>query len=579
MDEAAKLEGLDGVGGQGAAANQDDEVWGQKAADDVMDIEGGADSLPDEATLTFPGPIAQTFYFDDGDVVGIQGPVGSGKTTTLLRSRLRRARTAPRSTQDRIRRYKLLVVRETYRELWSTTIPSYLEVFPKSLGEWSGGRGDPVTHKIKFSDEFGEIEMITEFMAFGDDVVASMRGIQVTDIWLNEADTMNVLVLVSAITRIDRYPAKEHLGPSPEFPNGYPPEHRSYGQVVCDFNAPDEENWTYDVFHDEEKRKETAAMLAVEAEDGARAIAINFHRQPGYGEAGAENMDNLSPTYYPRQIAAMKLAGRGDMIERLVYNRIVYLKVGDPVFSREFNRRIHVMPEGTPIPSGLRLRLGLDQGLLGAAVALSFEPPYFWTVWGEMMFPKERLQAADFGRRLSDWLDETFPGATIEGAYGDLAGEKTASEAVEETENWNKIVSDESGIKIRPQRIGGNRIQPRLEAVRAGLEYLEGGRPGVVIHPSCKFMRRGFEARYVYAEEIGPDGDRRKVPNKRFFEANVMDALQYGMLSEARPDGTTPISAGRRNNPQQRRKARRHGAPDTRKRLTATHDVSNPYGG
>lgn len=42
-----------------------------------------------------PGPVANAFFFCDADVIGIRGPVGSGKITAHLRSRVRRAQMMP----------------------------------------------------------------------------------------------------------------------------------------------------------------------------------------------------------------------------------------------------------------------------------------------------------------------------------------------------------------------------------------------------------------------------------------------------------------------------------------------------
>ena len=85
-------------------------------------------------------------------------------------------------------------------------------------------------------------------------------------------------------------------------------------------------------------------------------------------------------------------------------------------------------------------------------------------------------------------------------------------------------------------------IQPRLEAVRAPLEFVQGGRPGLLIHPRCKFLIRGFEARYVWKDETDANGDKRKIPDKSLTEANVMDALQYLLLSKHKGNGLSPIS-------------------------------------
>ncbi|AZB58701.1 hypothetical protein [Cereibacter sphaeroides] len=566
----------------GGVPDQADRLAEMDAAEAIATLEGAdfAVQMPDVAAFTFPGPTAELLYWSDADIVGIQGPVGSGKTTTVLKSRLRRAVMMPRSTIDleqlpdgRVvgwRRYKLLVVRETYRQLWSTTIPSYLEVYPKALGTWSGGRGDPVTHVIQFDDGEGPIEFRVEFMAFGDDVIASMRGVQTTDIWLNETDTVPVEVLTAGIGRIDRWPGASHF-------EGYPPELRGYGQICADFNAPDEDNWTFTVFHNEDERRRMADAMTAGLPEGARPIRIEFYNQPGYGQPGCENLHNLSASYYPRQIAAMRLAGRGDMIDRLVYNKIVYLRAGDPVFKREFNRRIHVAESTIEPERGVPLRIGLDQGFKGAAIVAQFVPPFHWLFLAELHFPAERLMAATFGQRLADLLERRFPGLEVEGGWADMAGEHGASQAADENDTWNKLVGEAAGFRVRPQKVGTNRIQPRLEAMRAALEFIHGGRPGLLIDPSCKFTIRGFEARYVWKDEVDANGDKRKVPDKSLTEANVMDAGQYVLLSESKPSGLSKFSfpgaaaAASGTGPGSRR-------PQPAGGLLTGYDVFNPYG-
>lgn len=582
---AARKVGVDDSG----AADRADALAAMGAADAVasLDLPNGAVQMPDMETRAFPGPIAEAFYWDDGDVIGIVGPVGSGKTTTLLKSRLRRAVMMPRSTIDLDdqgrgwRRYKLLVIRATYRQLWSTTIPSYLEVYPKAMGEWSGGRGDPVTHVIQFEDEHGPIEFRVEFMAFGDDIIASMRGVQTTDIWLSETDTNPVEVLTTGIGRINRWPGLKHFA-------GYPLAQQGYGQIVCDFNAPDEDNWTFKVFYNDAERQKmvdvlNGAMVTAALEMGlpasaARVASIGFYQQPGYGEKGCENLHNLAPSYYPLQIATMKLAGRGDMIDRLVYNKTVYLRTGEPVFQREFNARIHVSPTPLEIDPSRELLLGLDQGFKGAAVIAQFVEPFQWRILAELHFPKERLFGAEFGRRLRDLLDTRFAGIRIGGGWGDIAGESGAAQA-EENATWNRAVSKAAEFSIRPQRIGANRLAPRLEAVRAALEFIHGGEPGILIDPSCTFLRRGFEARYVWVDEIDASGDKRKVPDKHQTEANVIDALQYLLLSKSRGDGLSPASfpdgksalLGHNGGP-------RMGREDPARGAVTGYSVMNPYG-
>lgn len=582
---------------QGVGGPMDDRVdeligLDAKQAIETLSADLGAGNADLDAPAAFPGPIAEAAYWDDGAIVGIQGPVGSGKTTTMLKSRLRRAMAAPCSVIDGRRRYKLLVIRATYRQLWSTTIPDFLKVFPKHLGEWSGGRGGPVTFTMLHDDGLridpppghtgdwsNEILFIVEFMAFGDDIQGSLRGYQATDIWMHEMDTNPQDVLINAITRIGRFPDQEHY-------RGYPAAMRDYGQLVGDFNAPEPGNWTIDLFHEGEKRAELLELMNAELPEGADAIRISFYRQPGFGEPGCENLPNLPPSYYHKQVATLTLQGRGDQIDRLVYNKIVYAKAGEPVFQREFSRRVHVSDVTLKPWPGLPLMVGLDQGFKGAAVVgqvmtdgVGRSQRIFWQILAELHFPKERLMAKIFGERLAELLETRFPGFAVAGGWGDMAGEAGASQAADENDTWNRLVSRAAGFRIRPQKIGTNRLQPRLEAVRAALEApTSAGRVGLLIDPSCEFLIAGFTARYVWAFEVDARGDKRKVPNKSLTEANVMDALQYLLLSHVRADGTieAPLS------PADRGLVGHNGGPPLTGEfggLTTGYDVLNPYGG
>lgn len=580
---------------QVAALSEDriDELVGldAKLAIESLGADFGADKIEFDAPEFFPGPIAEAAYWDDASVVGLQGPVGSGKTTTMLKSRLRRAMCAPRSVIDGRRRYKLTVTRANYRQLWATTIPDFLKVYPKQMGDWAGGKGGPVTYVMIFDDGqhvapppghqgewFNDILFTVEFMAYGDDIQASIRGLQTTDFWLHEMDTNPEEVIANGITRVGRYPGQEHY-------KGYPAQLRDYGQLCGDFNAPEPGNWAIKLFHDEKARTEMLAQMNASLDEGAAPIRISFYRQPGYGEPGCENLQNLGPSYYQKQIATLRLMGRGDQIDRLVYNKIVHTRAGEPVFSREFNRRVHVADAPiTPWP-GVPLMIGLDQGFKGAAVVgqvltegTGRWQKVFWQILAELHFPEERLMAKTFGTRLSDLLDRRFHGLPVAGGWADMAGEQGASQSADENDTWNRLVSRAAGFRIRPQKIGTNRIQPRLEAVRAALEApVNAGRVGLLIDPSCEFLIAGFEARYVWAFEVNQKGDKVKVPNKALTEANVMDALQYLLLSHVRADGTTETPTP----PEQRGLIGHNGGPSLSGGdggLSTRHDVLNPYG-
>ena len=58
---------------------------------------------------------------------------------------------------------------------------------------------------------------------------------------------------------------------------------------------------------DEDARARSESRAA----ERIKPVWIAFYNAPGYGQPICENLQNLSPCYYKRQIASMKLAGRG----------------------------------------------------------------------------------------------------------------------------------------------------------------------------------------------------------------------------------------------------------------------------
>ena len=440
----------------------------------------------------------------------------------------------PRSCIDGIRHYKVVLARHTLRALWSTTMPSWWSVMPKKLGTWAGGRGEPVTHTIVFEDAHGPIHFTAEFMAFGEsagEIEANIRGVQTTDLALEEMDTNPVTVFTGGITRIDRYPGAAHFAHLPR-------AMQSYGQISGSYNAPDENNWTVRVMEGLNMDAEARQMRDTLGEEG---VKITFFRQPGYDEPGCENLHNLGPKYYPRAIAGMKAEGKGNDVDRLVYNRIGFLRIGEPVFKAHFKRHVHVSPTPlAPVP-GVALRIGLDQGYFGAAVIGQFLRPFQWRILGELAF-KEGSFAPEFGRSLREMLNTRWPGYRIfDPVYCDMAG--SASESLEDV-TWMSQVAEAARLPIEPQRLGGNRVEPRLAVWRAAMDWDQFGTPGLLIDPSCQMMIRGLANDYVWDQEADKSENRGRRPKKRGIRAaDIIDAGGYMMLGESLPDGRPLTSA------------------------------------
>src|SRR4029077_3314657 len=100
-----------------------------------------------------PGPVASRFMASGARIQILNGPVGSGKTTACFMKAVWLASQQAVSvcrTVDlgdgvarAVRKFKLATIRDTYRSLWKTTIPSWFKRFPAEAGEWNGAVDAP----------------------------------------------------------------------------------------------------------------------------------------------------------------------------------------------------------------------------------------------------------------------------------------------------------------------------------------------------------------------------------------------------------------------------------------------------
>lgn len=468
-----------------------------------------------------PGLVAARFLASDARVRGIMGPVGSGKTGACLMEMLYRGmRQAPHPV-DRVRRTKFAVVRDTYRQLEKTTIPSWNRWVGKKLGQWSGGSGGvPATHTVEFDAPDGTIvNLVVEFIGLGDNAVDKvMPGWEGTGAYLNEADKLSEDVLTYLRGRIGRYPAVDAAA-------GF--AGATWRGIWLDFNAPDTEHWLYEKFVE----NPPAGYQFFQQPGGLIPTAGGYVVNPR-----AENLRNLIPGYYDEQIEGQPKW----YIRRMVLNQWGASRDGEPVYE-EYNDDIHCsLDDLEPIP-GLPLVIGADAGLTPAVVILQRMPNGQWRVLDELVAPPKGMGAKRFGEELKRLLEERYapwvkayqiwkaerrPGdpAPI-AAWGDPAANARAS--TDET-TWLQVMSATTGIHFRPAP--SNHLTIRLEAVRQPLTRLIDGQPAFLLSRCCKILRKGFNSGYrlTRVQIVGVNRFSDE-PQKNEF-SHVHDGLQYGML-------------------------------------------------
>ncbi len=441
-----------------------------------------------------PGPVSQAFYEDLSDVSMIMGPIGSAKTSTALMKFVLRAVAQRKSPTDGVRYTKWCVVRDTYRQLKKTTIPSWLDWIPKNIGIWTGGGNEPAVHTIRFNIAPAGmprdiVHMEVQFVGLGEQTIeAAMRGWEGTGVYLNEADKLSKDVLTNVRGRLGRYPNMKRHGGATWF------------GVWCDMNAPDEENWTYDTFID--NLPET----------------YKFYRQPGGMDPGAENRENLAPGYYEKL-----MTGQPDWyIRRNIDNLFGYSRDGKPVFP-EFNDVIHVANSPLLPLAGLPIHVGYDQGRTPAAIFGQQLGEGRWRILEE--FCGLDMGAQTFGKALMPFVARKFPDHNLGAHWTDPAA---ALGSDHDETCWLDIVKATTAWPLRPSPVPGNNLTDRFEAVRSPLTRLVGGKPGIIISPTCKVLRKGMNSGYRY-KRVARSGSTdifHDVPEKT-FQSHICEALQY----------------------------------------------------
>jgi len=487
------------------------------------------------------GPKAEAFVWDKRMITGIMGPVGSAKTTSCIRKMIQ-STLWQNPGPDGVRRAKWGVIRDTYPQLKKTALASWFTWFPKELGQWNGEAPFEHTVSILIPGQ-GKLEITVLFAAMGENKVEDvMRGWELTGLWLNEGDLLSKSVFTYGLGRIGRYPGAVLGG-------------CTWRGIILDMNAPDVENWTYDVFVDQNLGLDKEIEESVK-EDLGELFGVGFYRQPGgrSKDPMPENITNLPKGYYAQQM----IGASADYVRRFIDSLFGATRRGQPVYP-EYNDEIHCAKlesrahKLAPIP-GVPITIATDQDLSAAAVVMQRDHRGQVRILGEIVnfadndeTELEQLGATAFGRKCGRYCKDEFPDNPVADiAWCDpaaTAGESATGADPSWRQNFQKGLNEELGrtgndtIRVKAAPIPGNKIDERLDAVRKPmLRLVEGGEPGFKICPvRCKVTRRGFTGMYVFSriQLRGGHGSWQDKPLKNDY-ANVQDAIQYGCIAIAK---------------------------------------------
>lgn len=457
---------------------------------------------------TSPGPIVDALLMSDSFVTGIRGPIGSGKSTGCVMKLLMNADKQPKQADGR-RHSRFAVIRNTYPELVTTTIKTWHQWVPESIGHWRA-QGPPTHHIID-----GERNMEVIFVSLDRPKdVRKVLGMELTGAWINEAREVNKQVIDGLTGRVGRYPPKRDGGCIDP-------------QVIMDTNPPEIGHWWYVLAERDTTSQRNADLVAsvdvAEKEMRAKGLLrkgqklFTFLSQPDANSPDAENRQNLPADYY-----AKASAGKSEEWKKVyVRGEYGFVQDGRPVYP-EFREYLHVRE--FELNPKLPLSVGIDFGNTPAATIGQRSFTGIHRVRWEVV--SEHMGAKQFAEVLKGFLNTECAQFEVGTFTGDPAGNSESQTNIDET--CFKILKA-NGIDAKPASTNDPTI--RREAHAQAMMKLIDGEPGFQVHPAgCPTLRRGLAGQYRYKRvQVLGDEKFHDKPDKNEV-SHVCEADQYRML-------------------------------------------------
>jgi len=418
-------------------------------------------------------PTIRDFAKSNKFIRGLMGPFGSGKSTGCLMEIIRRAHEqAP--GKDGIRRTRWAIVRNTYPQLRDTTVKTVHDWLPPNhFGQWKEQAHDYLITGFKGC----HIELM--FRALDrPDQVSNLLSLELTGAWINEAREIPKPIFDAIQGRVGRFPAMKDGGVT-------------WDGIIMDTNPPDLDSWWYKLF--EELRPENAALF----------------KQPSGLSPNAENRKHLKKNYYEN----LQMGKDPEWVKVYVKGEYGFVIDGRPIYP-EYSDQVHCQ-KVEPI-KGIPIYRGWDFGLTPACVFTQLTPSGQWIVFDELI--AESMGIDRFSDRVIQYTNQHYKDFTFVD-IGDPAGtqrsqtdEKTCFHIL-----WAKDIAIEGGEQNPAIRI---------ESVKKPLNTMVAGKPGLVLSPTCKMLRKGFQGGYQFRRLQTSDERYTESPDKNQY-SHPHDALQY----------------------------------------------------
>ena len=462
------------------------------------------------------GPTIVDFHGSSGFVRGIMGPLGSAKSTACCMEIFTGAKHQVKQ-RDGIRRSRYAILRNTYPELRSTTMQTWLEWFPEDrFGEVSWT--PPFEQLLRIEDVESQILF---FAMDREQDVKKLLSLDLTGAWVNEAREMPKAIVDALTGRVGRYPAVKDGGPVGD-------------GVIFDTNAPAEDHWIAIMsgwceppawMSEEERRalvkpknweffRQPPAVLPVR--DGLGKI-VDWRVNPQ-----AENLQNLRVGYYERMVAGKDQR----WVSVYLANEPGTLRAGRAVYAN-YQEDVHVSPVPLAFSPELPVVIGLDFGLTGAMVVgqpraegagLDILREFHAQGRGAKRWS---LDAKAWLMLQCPWLRGLEKWAHLVHVFADPAGEQRAG-----TDEQTPVkIWRANGWPVKLARTNDPRM--RIEVVDALFGKLVAGAPALRIDKKCEKLIAGLRGKYQYARNDQGQGEEYDELPKKDQWSHVQDGAQY----------------------------------------------------
>ncbi len=479
----------------------------------------------------FYSPTLFDFYQDYSPIKIIRGPVGSGKSSVCCFDIMKVALNQEPSPNDGVRYHRAAIVRNTYGQLKTTTIKTWLEYFP----ERECGKiiySAPIFHHIKIP---GHLDLEVYFIALDRPAdVGKLLSFELSSVFFNELREAQEEVVIRAWDRVGRYPK---LNPNLQ---GVECTHPV---LIGDTNPPDEDHWLYDwemngkELLDKKLNKislkfynQPAAVLDVTDSNDKPSGVISEDNPGGIINAAgrqyivnpkAENIPNLFTNFYATKLG---LNSREDI--RVYYeSKYGVIGSGKPVIPEYDDTRMAV--DDLPVLPNAPLMVGMDigGGTLSPAAVIGQVHPSTGAILIHAEISCFEMALEDFSRMYLQLIATRFPGRKIDVGLGDPAGlQRDPIQAV-------TIFDHLKGKGIPMRGAPTNDISTRIQITRAPmLRLTHDGKPGFMIDKRCVALRGALMGKWVY-RRVQMAGVARFAdkPDKGKY-SHLGDALAYFMF-------------------------------------------------